>query len=233
MSNKSFRKIIGLPGSETRARNVLVVGLGRFGSSLAQTLVEMQFEVRAIDTDDDLVQKASSNLPDVLEGDATDAVLLKQVSAADFDVAVVAIGTDLEASILTTAALKAAGVEVVWAKALSKEHADILRLVGATEVVLPERDMGERVAHMISGQMLNYFETDDGFRTAEVRAPASLVGKTLGEAAIRQTASVNVVAVKQGDGPFTFATASTRVAAEDLLVIAGDKADVERFARKK
>ncbi len=234
MANKPLRWLLGHEGQSAArikpANNVLVIGLGRFGASLAETLVDIDLEVMAIDVDPELVQTWMPRLSHVREADATNPEVLKQLGASDFDVAVVAIGTDMEASILTTAALSDIGVPVIWAKALSDEHGRILERVGAHHVVYPEKQMGSRVAHAVSGQMVDYFELDAGFVIAEVRPPAGLIGMTLAESSLRQTHNVTVVALKPSGENFSFADGESIIGAEDLVVVAGSVKAVERFA---
>lgn len=210
---------------------VLVVGLGRFGAAMAEALVELGHEVLAVDTDPRRVQHWSSRLTSVVEIDSTSEDALRQIGAADFSRAVVAIGADMEASILTTAVLVDLGIEHIWAKAMTQAHGRILERVGATKVVFPEHDMGQRVAHMVTGRMVDYVELDDAFALVETVAPQDLVGKTLGQARVRHRHGVTVVCIKPDGGSFTYATADTLVAEGDLLVVAGERDRAERFAR--
>lgn len=213
-----------------QAESVLIVGLGRFGSSLAETLVGLGTEVLAIDTDPKLVQEWSPRLNDVREADATNAEAMHQLGAANFDVAVVAIGTEVEASILATAVLSDIGIPNIWAKAVRDDHGRILERVGAHHVVFPEKQMGARVAHAVSGRVVDYFQLDEGFVLAEIRAKMPLAGATLGELRIRSQFGVTVVCIKRPGGRFTYATADTTINEDDLLVIAGTSADAEKFA---
>lgn len=210
---------------------VLVVGLGRFGGALAETLVGLGHEVLAVDTDAKRVQDYSGRLTAVVEADSTSADALRQIGAADFSRAVVAIGADIEASILTVGALVDLGVEHVWAKAMTTAHGRILERVGATRVVFPERDMGERVAHMVTGRMLDYLELDEAFALVETVAPQDLVGRTLGQTRVRHKHGVTVVCIKPPGGSFTYATAETFVDEGALLVVAGTCDRAERFAK--
>ncbi len=210
---------------------VLVVGLGRFGGALAETLVGLGHEVLAVDTDAKRVQDYSGRLTSVVEADSTSADALRQIGAADFSRAVVAIGADIEASILTVGALVDLGVQHVWAKAMTTAHGRILERVGATRVVFPERDMGERVAHMVTGRMIDYIELDAAFALVETVAPQDLVGRTLGQTRVRHKHGVTVVCIKPPGGSFTYATAATLVDEGALLVVAGTCARAERFAK--
>jgi trk system potassium uptake protein TrkA len=169
-----------------RSDTVLVIGLGRFGSALATSLEDMGHDVLGVDLDPGLVADHASALSQVMEADTTRLDTLRQIGAEDVGAAVVAIGTDIEASILTTAALVDLGVTPIWAKALTEPHARILERIGASEVVFPERDMGVRVAHQVTGRMIDWFQLDDGFALVETRAPASMIGKTLQESQARR-----------------------------------------------
>jgi trk system potassium uptake protein TrkA len=210
---------------------VLVVGLGRFGGALARTLIELGTEVLAVDSDARLVQMHSADLPHVAQVDATDLIALRQLGAHEFDTAVVAIGAGVEASVLVTTALLDLGIDRVWAKAISDQHAKILERVGAHRVFRPEAEMGSRVAHLVSGRVLDYLSLDESFVLAEVVAPPSFVGRTLGDIGLRATHRVTVVCVKHPGSSFTYAESSTIVREGDLLVLAGAPSDVERFTQ--
>ncbi|MFQ5556173.1 MAG: potassium channel family protein [Acidimicrobiales bacterium] len=212
------------------AESVFLIGLGRFGSAMAARLVELGVEVMAVDSDAELVNAWADRITHVRRADATRAAVLDQLGATDFDAAVVAIGTGMEASILSTAALVDVGCDNIWAKAMSDRHGRILERVGAHRVVYPERQMGERVAHLVTGQVVDYFQLEEGFVLAEIEAPAALHGMSLGEAGVRQEHGVTVVCIKPRGGLFTYATAETVVGAGDLLLIAGTVDDAERFA---
>ncbi len=215
------------PGSE-----VIVIGLGRFGSALADTLVELGHQVLGVDAEPNIVQDALGRLAHAVQMDSTNPKALEQLGAKDFQVAVVAIGTDMEASILTTAALSDLGIPRIWAKAITESHGRILERVGAHHVVFPEHDMGQRVAHLVTGRMMDYIELDEGFALVETSPPAHVVGKTLGEAGIRAKYGVTVVCIKPVGQSFTYATPDTVMEAEDILLVAGEKRHAENFANK-
>jgi trk system potassium uptake protein TrkA len=208
---------------------IVVIGLGRFGSAVASTLTEMGHEVLGIDLDDDLVQDHMDRLTHVVSADTTNQKVLNQLGVADFSHAVVGIG-DVESSILTTSELAAIGLPNIWAKAATAAHGRILERVGAHRVVFPEGDMGERVAHLVTGRMIDYIELDDEFALVETTAPRDVVGKSLGEAGVRDRFGVTVVCVKPVGQSFTYATPDTIIGADDLLLVAGETAQAERFA---
>ena len=214
---------------DDRPESVLVVGLGRFGTAIASTLVNLGVDVMAVETDQDLVNLWADRLTHVRLADATHVATLNQLGAASFDAAVVAIGSDLESSILTTAALTDVGVQIIWAKALTEEHGRILERVGAHHVVYPERQMGERVAHVVTGRVENYYLVDEGFVMAEIAVPDDLVGVPLIESRLREEFNVSVVCVKHGSGSFSHPSADTVLNAGDYLVVAGMVEHAEGF----
>lgn len=208
----------------------VIIGLGRFGGSLALELARQQTDVLAIDTSPKLVDKYADEVTHAVVADSTDEEALKQLGVHQFRRAVVAIGADLEASILTTSVLANFGIPNIWAKALSRQHARILERVGAHHVVLPEHDMGERVAHLVMGRMLDYIEFEDDYAMVKTVAPAEAVGRPLAESELRSKYGITVVSIKRRGEGFTYATADTVVRRGDLLIVAGKATDTERFA---
>ena len=211
---------------------IIVIGLGRFGAALAQTLVDLGYEVLGVDTDPNIVATHAESLTHVVQADTTQVRALRQIGAADAMTVVVCIGTGIEASILTTTALVDLGVPNIWAKAITESHGRILRRVGAHHVVFPEAEMGQRVAHMVTGQVLEFLALDDDFVIAELIAPDELIGTPLGESNLRAEYKVTVVCVKPSGGQFTYADRETVLTTSDLIVIAGHRADVERFTQR-
>jgi trk system potassium uptake protein TrkA len=209
--------------------SVVVVGLGRFGTAVAQSLFQMGKEVLAIDENISLVEKWADQLTHVVQADSTDEEALRQLGVGDFDRAVVAIGADIEASVLTVLALSEAGVPDIWAKAITRKHGLILERVGAHHVVFPERSMGERVAHILSGRMIDYIEFDDEFSIARTRAPEMSWDKTLAQSAPRSRYGITVVGVKRIGEDFTHAVPETTVQRHDQLIVSGPTHLVEKF----
>lgn len=210
--------------------SVLVVGLGRFGGSLSTTLERLGHEVMAVDADLDLVQEWSTQLRHVTQVDATSESAMRQLGAEQFDIAVVAIGDDVEASLLSTGVLVDLGLKEVWAKAITLAHGRILERSGATRVVYPERDAGERTAHLLTGRLIDYIEFDDGFAIVKLKAPKESFDKTLGETALRSKYGVTIVGVKRGGEDFTHAVPDTMVRDGDLLIVSGASHLIEKFA---
>lgn len=214
-----------------RDAGVLVIGLGRFGSAIAATLDRLGQDVLAVERDATLVAQWSGRLP-LVEADATNPEALEQLGAKDFGVAVVGIGSSLEASVLVTANLVDLGTPQIWAKAVSSEHGRILQRIGAHHVVFPESDAGSRVAHLVSGRMLDYIEVEDGFTIVKMRPPKEMQGFTLAQANVRQRYGVTVIGVKSPGIEFQYATPDTRVSANDLIVCSGHADLLERFSAR-
>lgn len=211
---------------------VLVLGLGRFGSAIADALSRLGHEVLAVEKDAELVQEWSGRLTHVVEADATNVDALKQLGVQDFPIAIVGIGTSIESSVLATANLVDLGTKQIWAKAITPSHGRILERIGAHHVVYPEADAGERVAHLVSGKLLDYIEFDDGFAIVKMSPPKETQGFTLGESQIRKKYGVTVVGVKSPGQDFTYAVPDTMVSPHDLLIVSGHTELIERFAAR-
>jgi trk system potassium uptake protein TrkA len=213
-----------------KSEPVLVVGLGRFGTALARELARNGNEVLAVDASESQVQRLSGMIADIVVADGTDIQALEELGAADFHTAVVAVG-NLEASTLATSNLAQLGVERIWAKALSKQHALILERVGAHHVVQPEHDMGQRIAHLVSGEVLDYLRVAENWVIAKTKPPRFLVGVPLGQSNLRKEHRITVIAVKPEGGPmFTHADSQTHLAYGDEILVMGTTKDVTRFA---
>jgi trk system potassium uptake protein TrkA len=209
---------------------VAVIGLGRFGTALALELARGGTEVLAVDHRPDTVQRLSGQLGQVVIADSTDPDALTEIGIADFPRVVVAIGNDLEASILTTALLAELEIRDIWAKAVNRQQATILERVGAHHVVFPEQDMGERVAHLVAGRLLDWVELDREWVFAKTKPPRELVGVPLGQSGLRKKHRVTVVSVKPENATsFTHADYDTVLTYGSVIVIAGRPDDVERF----
>lgn len=208
----------------------MVIGLGRFGGAVAAELCRLGFEVLGIDADGGRIQHYSELLTHVVQADSTNQAALQQLGVADFSHAVVGIGTDIEAGILTVAALEDLGVSNIWAKAVTKSHGRILERVGAHHVVYPEHDMGHRVAHLVGGRIIDWFQLDDEFAMVETTVPDELAGRSLGDIALRARYGVTVVCVKPAGQSFTYATPETVLEKGAILVVAGPAKDAADFA---
>lgn len=228
MAKTSDKASVKTPGPQTS--RVVVIGLGRFGGSLARELATRGTDVLGIDSDAHIVQQLADDLTHTAVADTTDEHALRQLGVPDYSHAVVGIGTDLEASILTTSLLVDFDIPKIWAKAISRQHGRILERIGAHHVVLPEYDMGERVAHLVTGRMLDYIEFEDDYAMVKTLAPDEAIGQPLATSALRSKYDVTVVGIKRPGQDFTYATADTIIHRADILIVAGRTQAVEHFA---
>ena len=210
--------------------NVVVIGLGRFGGAVAESLQKLGHEVLGIDSDDKLVQEWSEKLTHVAQADATDEEALRQLGVPDFGHAVVGIGTHIEASVLTVLALTEVGVPEIWAKAISVKHGKILGSVGANHVIYPESAMGDRVAHLITSRLIDFIEFDDGYAIAKTRPPKDAVGRSLADIGLRTKFGVTVVTIKERGQGFLPAAPDTVLPPDCVLIVAGPTDRVTKFA---
>jgi trk system potassium uptake protein len=187
-------------------------------------------EVLGVDSDPALVKEFAPDLTRVVEADSTDMATLKQLGIADFEAAVVAIGTDIEASVLTALALADLGLTNIWAKATNDKHARILERTGAHHVVFPEQRMGERVAHLLNERLLDFISFGDEFAIARLAAPEPIIGLPLVTSACRKKYGITVVGVKREGEDFLHAVPDTIIFPHDELVVSGRIEDIERFS---
>jgi trk system potassium uptake protein TrkA len=208
----------------------VIVGLGRFGSALGKELIELGHEVLGIDKDEEAVQEMSSKLTFAVSADCTDEEALRSLGVRNFDCGVVAIGDDIQASILTTILLKDLGVKKVVAKAIGELHGRVLEKIGVDRVVYPERDMGIRVAHqLVSPNLLDYIELSKDYTIAELVVPHCLNGKSLHDINPRARFGCSIVAINKPGGIIIAPTAADVLAERDVMVIIGTNEQIEDF----
>lgn len=201
--------------------NVVVIGLGRFGSNLATTLTNLGHEVLAVDKSEDTVQAIADKVAHAVQADGTDEGTLRELGVAEFDLAFVSLG-DIEASILITMLLKQMGVKRVHAKARNSLHREILERLGADQVVFPEREMAIRVAHnLVAPNLVDYFELLADFGIGEVKAPPGFVGRTLASANLRARLNLSVLVIKRGRELLIMPDLTETLQADDVLVVVG------------
>ncbi|MGB7604638.1 MAG: TrkA family potassium uptake protein [Lutisporaceae bacterium] len=216
-------------------KQFVVIGIGRFGSALAQRLYALGHEVLAIDSNEDEIQRISDNVTHAVTADATDESVLKSLGIRNFDVGIVAIGADIQSSIITTLMLKDMGVKYVVAKAQNDLHAKVLYKIGADRVVFPERDMGERVAHnLIATNLLEFIELSPEYSIIEFVVPHAWIGKNLRDLNLRVKYGVNVVALKNSSNNKINAApmADEEVKEDTILVIIGSNEGIKRMEKK-
>ena len=212
--------------------DVLVIGLGRFGGAAAVELRRLGHKVVGMEKDGLIAERFLGQITQVDHADGSNPVAVRDVKAQRFRIAIVGIGSSIEGSVLAAANLVDAGVQDIWAKAMSLEHARILDRIGVHHVVRPESDTGRRVAHMVGGKLQDYIEFDDGFAIVKMRPPQEAVGFTLEQSQIRSKYGVTVVGVKSPGEDFTYAVPSTKVSAHDTIIVSGPSQLLERLAAR-
>lgn len=218
-------------------RQFAVIGLGRFGLSVAKTLTEQGCQVLAIDKDEELVQDASEFVTEAVQVDSTDEKSLKAVGINNVDIVVVGIGTNLEASILTTLTLKEMGVQEIVARAVTEEHGKVLEKVGATKVVFLERDMGIRVANSLtSPSIIEHIYLSPEYSIMEAVTPQIFVSQSIGSLDIRAKYGLTIIGIRkkeQADVKVCELNISPKadymIRQGDVLILLGSNENLERF----
>ena len=211
-----------------------IIGLGRFGGSICRKLSEQGQAVLAIDRNEDRVREYTKIATHAVIADTTDESVLEDLGIRNFDHAIVAIGDDLQSSILTTLILKEIGIKKATAKAMNDYHGKVLNKIGADYVIHPERDSGERVAmHIMSSNILDYLELSNKYGIVEIVVGNKMKGKTLYELDIRAKFGINILAVKTGKSEFNISPkADEQFPQGDTLVIMGAEKDIQHFRKK-
>lgn len=206
-------------------KSFVVIGMGRFGMEVARSLYAAGSEVLAIDSNGDLIQQISGDVTHAVVGDARDKGVLRALGVASFDCAVVAIGGSLADSVLATMNLKELGVPRIVCKAHDEVHRQVLKKLGADQVVIPEKENAVRLAkNLTSPNVLEYIELSDEYGIIEVPAPKSWVGKTLIQLNVRAKLGVNIIAIKRAEDINVSPGADYQICADDIMVILGDMA---------
>ncbi len=210
-----------------------VIGLGRFGGSICRELSKLGMSVLAIDKNEDIINEYSDIVTHAVVGDSTDEKMLKSVGIRNFDHVIVAIGNDIQASILTTLIIKEMGVKEVTAKALNDYHEKVLWKIGADHVIHPERDMGKRIAHhLVSPNVLDYLELSDEHSIVEISVNKSIAGYTIGGLDIRAKYGINILAIKRDKEIIISPNADEVLHYGDILIAIGADKHINRFETK-
>ncbi len=214
-------------------KQFIVIGLGRFGSSVARTLAGLGQEVLAVDIDEERVKQLAPVVTHAVQADTTDAGTLRSLGVGNFDVGVVAIGENLQAGILTALLLKELGVPHVVAKVANELHGQVMEKIGVDRIIYPEREMGKRLAHsLVSPSLLDYIELAEDYRIEEVVAPKSMDGKTLRDLNLRNKLGISVIVIKRGEDNMIISPGAEAVVYQgDTLVIIGKNSDLSRLNR--
>src|SRR5690625_548409 len=210
-----------------------VIGLGRFGGSIVRELRELETDVLAIDSDEERVNEFADIATETVIGNTTDETVLKNLGLRNFDHVIVAIGDNIQSSILTTLLLKDIGVKSVTVKAQSTYHARVLEKIGADYVVHPERDMGRRTAHkMMSSSVLDYLELSNEYSVVEYLAGRKLAGRSILELDIRAVYGISIIAIKRGNDILVSPDPNLEIERDDILIAIGEDSDLTAFEKK-
>lgn len=213
-------------------KSYVVIGLGRFGGEVARRLCELGGEVLAMDTRSDLVQQVANSVTHAVVGDGQDKEVLRALGAGNFDCAIVAIGDNLAASVLTTMNLKELGIPKVVCKAHDETHRRVLEKLGADRVVIPEQEQAFRLARSLSSpNVLDYIELSSDYGIMEVPAPSGWMGKSLKELDVRAKLGINIIAIKRDGKINTFPAGDYRFTDGDVIVVLGDEATMNRVQK--
>jgi len=214
-------------------KQFIVLGLGKFGSAVATTLVELGHEVLGVDNDEERVDALKDKITQAVQADITEEKVLKELGVKNFDAAIVSITTDLEASILVTMMLKEMGLKYIIAKAQNNLHAKVLEKIGVDKIVFPERDMGARIARsLITPNIKDYIELEPDYSIIEIEALPEFVDKTLSELDLRNKYGINVLAIKRNNSFNISPQAKDIIKKGDLLIVIGETKKITELAGK-
>jgi len=216
-----------------RPKQFAVIGIGRFGASVATTLYEMGNDVLAIDNSEAKVEGIVDQVTHAVVADSTNEAALKSLGITNFEVVIVSIGQDIQASILTTLLLKELGVNYIVAKARTVLHGKVLQKIGADRIVFPERDMGIRVAHnLVAANVLDFIELSPEYSIVEIIVPQNMVGKSLRELDLRARFGLNVLAIRSADKKINVSPAATdRLQHGDVMIVVGQNEKIQELGR--
>ncbi|SHI00188.1 potassium channel family protein [Clostridium grantii] len=215
-----------------KRKQFVVIGLGRFGSAIAKELYELGNDVLAIDADEDRIQEISNDVTHAVQADATDENSLRTLGISNFDVAVVTIGSNVQASVMAALLVKDLGVKYIITKAQNELHAKLLSKLGVDRIIFPERDMGIRVAHnLVSSNILDYIELSSDYSIAEIKTPTEWIGKTLKELNMRSNYGINVMAVKRDNDVNVSPSADDVIVEGDVIVAIGGAEEINKIEK--
>ncbi|ARC84472.1 trkA-N domain protein [Clostridium argentinense CDC 2741] len=213
-------------------KQFIVIGLGRFGTSVAETLYSLGNDVLAVDVDEEVIQNISEKVTHAVQVDANDEQSLRALGVGNFDVAIISIGSDIQASILSTLLVKELGVKHIITKANNALHAKVLYKIGANRVIFPERDMGVRVAHnLCSSNILDYIELSPDFSIAEIVSPQEWHEKSLKDLNLRAEYGINVMAIKRNNEIDVSPSADEIIEANDIIVAIGGNQELNNIEK--
>ena len=212
--------------------SVVVFGAGRFGSALAKELFEEDIEVMIVDNDEEKIQEIASQVTSAIIADVVDEGTIKELGLSNFDVAVIAIGSNLEASVVAAVEAKEYGIPMIYAKASTDMQARILKKIGVDKIIYPELEVGERLARSISGKsILEYIHFSDEYSIVEINLLHHWAGKTILELDVRNKYNINIIAIRRKDRTIVSPNANERLEKDDRLIIIGEEKNLKDMER--
>lgn len=212
-------------------KSVVVFGAGRFGTSIAEELFENNVEVMVIDKDDERIQNLATKVTTAIIADVTDEAAMEEVGLKNFDVAVVAIGSDLESSIIATVTAKEHGIPTIYAKSPTDMHGRILSKIGADYVIYPEKQIAERLARSISGSsIVDYLNFSEEYSIAEMAAPKNWENKTLAKLDLRKQKNLMIIAIKRKNETIISPKSDETILKNDKVIVLGKNEEIEEIA---
>ena len=212
-------------------KQIIVIGCGRFGTSVSKTLTKLGHDVMVIDQNHEIIKEIAEYVAHAVQMDALDEASFRTIGLRNFDVAIIAIGSDLEASIMATLIAKEAGVKTVIAKAQNEIHGRVLERIGADKVIYPERDMGTRVAYgLVTPNILDVIEFSDDYSIVEIVALEGWENKTISELNLSRQHGMSVLAIKTGEKINIVPSFETMIKKDDIVVILGDNSKLKKIS---
>lgn len=215
-------------------KSFIVLGLGMFGKSIAKTLYDMDYEVLGVDKDENIVNEFAGVITHTVQADITSETFLKSIDINKFDAVIVAVGTNMQTSIMTTVLLKELGVKYILVKTQNEFEEKILYKLGADKVILPEKDMGVKVANnLVTHNFYDIIEISPDYSIVSIAPPSSWIGKDLGNLAVRSKYGINILAIKHEDDTNINPDADTVIEEGAIITIMGTNPDLKRFRSVK
>ncbi len=213
-------------------KQFVIIGSGRFGSSVAGKLYDLGCEVMVVDSSEETVQNMSEKVTHAVQADATDENALKKLGIRNFDVAVISIGNNIQASIMVTLMVKELGIKYIIAKAQTDMHAKVLYKIGADRVVFPEREMGVRIAkNLVSNKIIEFIELSEDYSVVEIEPLKDWIGQSIIDLNLRAKWNINVIAVKSPNRIDINVDPKLPIEADDIIVVIGHNDDIKRLER--
>lgn len=224
--------LLGRRDDKRGPKSIAIIGMGRFGQSIALELMSIGVEVLAIDRDEEIIASLNGRVTHAVIADATKEDVLEQLAIPEMETVVVAIGDSIEANVLVSSLVLSLGIADLWVKSVSAAHSRILKQIGVHHVVQPENEMGKRVAHLLHGKLQDWIEIGDGLTLVKTTPPEAVIGLPIRDLHIRSRYGVTVISVRRAGGNWSDVTGDTVLGPGDQILVTGPTAKAEGFHRR-